>query len=119
MLKLSESGGEDFRRSGVRQDPGQDSRANSRHRFSTTASLYGIMPEGCGSLKGQFVCYKPDGSLSCGRADRTTASASGSFIVADSKFYLLGDEGELTMADATKQEFVRLGQTDVLANHDA
>lgn len=80
--------------------------------------LYGIMPKDAGTLKGQFVCYKPDGTLvwSSGNDNRF---GLGPFMVADNKFYLLGDEGELTMADATKQEFVRLGQADILEGHDA
>jgi outer membrane protein assembly factor BamB len=80
--------------------------------------LYGIMPKDAGTLKGQFVCYKPDGTLvwSSGSDNRF---GLGPFIVADKKFYLLDDEGELTMADATKQEFVRLGHADILKGHDA
>ena len=80
--------------------------------------LYGIMPKDAGSLKGQFVCYKPDGTLvwSSGQDNRF---GLGPFILADNKFYLLGDEAELTMIDATKQEYVQLGHADILPGHDA
>jgi outer membrane protein assembly factor BamB len=80
--------------------------------------IYGIMPKDAGSLKGQFVCYKPDGTMvwSSGQDNRF---GLGPFMVADNKFYLLDDEGVLTMADATKSEFSKLGQADLLKGHDA
>lgn len=80
--------------------------------------LYGIMPKDGGALKGQFVCYKPDGSLvwASGSDNRF---GLGPFILADNKFFILGDEGELTMFDATKQEFKELGEADILPGHDA
>ena len=80
--------------------------------------LYGIMPKDGGALKSQFVCYKPDGSLvwSSGSDKRF---GLGPFILADDKFYILGDEGELTMFDATTQEYKELGEFDVLPGHDA
>ncbi|MBX7255732.1 MAG: PQQ-like beta-propeller repeat protein [Candidatus Hydrogenedentes bacterium] len=80
--------------------------------------LYGIMPKDAGALKGQFVCYKPDGTLvwSSGQDNRF---GLGPFMVADNKFFILGDDGELTMADATKQEYVQLAQAPVLKGHDA
>ncbi|NUM52364.1 MAG: PQQ-binding-like beta-propeller repeat protein [Candidatus Hydrogenedentes bacterium] len=80
--------------------------------------LYGIMPKEAGALGRQFVCYKPDGTLvwSSGPSNRF---GLGPFILADNKFYILGDEAELTMFDATKQEFVQLGHADILPGHDA
>ena len=80
--------------------------------------LYGIIPKDGGELKGQFVCFKPDGTKvwSSGADIRF---GLGPFILADNKFYVLGDEGELTMADATKQEFAKLGEAHVLKGHDA
>lgn len=80
--------------------------------------LYGIMPKDGGSLKGQFVCYKPDGSLvwSSGNDNRF---GLGPFLLADNKYFLLGDEGELTMADASKPGFEVLGHADIMKGHDA
>lgn len=80
--------------------------------------LYGIIPKDGGALKGQFACFKPDGSLvwSSGNDHRF---GLGPFILADNKFYLLDDEGELSMIDATKQEFTKMGEADILQGHDA
>ncbi|GMW02417.1 MAG: hypothetical protein AMXMBFR84_35530 [Candidatus Hydrogenedentota bacterium] len=80
--------------------------------------LYGIMPKDGGSLQQQFVCFRPDGSLvwSSGQDARF---GLGPFLIADNKFYLLDDEGKLTMADATKETFTVLGEADILEGHDA
>ena len=76
------------------------------------------MPKDAGDLKGQFVCFKPDGSKAW-TSGADVRFGLGPFMLADNKFYLLSDEGELTMADATKQEFVKLGEAKVLKGHDS
>ncbi len=80
--------------------------------------LYGIMPKDAGGLKGQFVCYRPDGTLawSSGQDNRF---GLGPFLLADQKFYILDDDGVLTILDATKNEYAQLFQTRVLQGHDA
>jgi len=80
--------------------------------------LYGIQPKDAGSLKGQLVCYKPDGTMvwTSGQDNRF---GLGPFMLADNKFYILDDEGTLTMADASKPEFTPLGKADLLKGHDA
>ncbi len=80
--------------------------------------LYGIMPKDSGSMKGQLVCYKPDGTM-------VWASGSdyrfglGPFLIAGDRFLILDDKGELTMADATKEVFEVMGHADLLEGHDA
>ncbi len=118
MLKLSESGGKISVEVVYDKTPDKILACEQQTPIFYNGLLYGIMPKDAGSLKGQFVCYKPDGTLvwSSGQDNRF---GLGPFIVADSKFYLLGDEAELTMIDATKQEYVQLGRADILPGHDA
>lgn len=80
--------------------------------------LYGIMPKDAGAMKGQFVCYRPDGTLvwSSGRDNRF---GLGPFLMADDKFFILDDEGTLTMIDARKRRYVQLAQAEILHGHDA
>lgn len=79
--------------------------------------LYGIMPKDAGSLKLQFVCYRPDGTLawSSGADNRF---GFGPFFLADDKFYILDDDGVLTMLDASKPKYVQLAQAQLLHGHD-
>lgn len=80
--------------------------------------LYGIMPKDSGSMKGQMVCYKPDGTLVwASGADHRFGL--GPFLIAGDRFLVLDDEGELTMADATKESFEVLAHADLLEGHDA
>lgn len=80
--------------------------------------LYGIMPKDAGAMKGQFVCYRPDGTLvwSSGQNNRF---GLGPFMLADGKFFILDDDGVLTMLDARKAEYVQLAQASVIDGYDA
>jgi len=80
--------------------------------------LYSIMPKDAGAMKGQFVCYTPEGELvwSSGSDNRF---GLGPFLLADEKFYILDDEAVLTMVEARTDKYVQLGQAGVLDGHDA
>ncbi len=80
--------------------------------------LYGIMPKDAGALRGQFACYKPDGALvwSSGQSARF---GLGPFILADGKFYILDDDGALTMIKASQDAYVPLAESKVLSGQDA
>lgn len=81
-------------------------------------NLYGILPKDAGELNGQFVCIKPDGSqVWTSGADRRFGL--GPFLLADNKFFILDDEGTLTMLDATKEGYNQLGRAEILHGHDA
>jgi outer membrane protein assembly factor BamB len=80
--------------------------------------LHGIMPKDAGELRGQFVCYEPDGSLvwSSGQANRF---GLGPFILADGKFYVLSDDGVLTILQQSRDRYIPLHEVEVLDGHDA
>ena len=80
--------------------------------------LYAIMPKDAGALRGQFVCYRPDGALvwSSGPESRF---GLGPFILADGKFYILSDDGVLTMIEASTERYSPLDRAKVLDGQDA
>jgi outer membrane protein assembly factor BamB len=80
--------------------------------------LYGIMPKDAGALRCQFVCYRPDGSLvwSSGQANRF---GLGPFLLADGKFYVLNDDGVLTMIKASQESYAPLAQAPIMHGQDA
>lgn len=80
--------------------------------------LYGVMPKDGGALRLQFVCYRPDGSL-VWSSGQTKRFGLGPFLLADGKFFVLSDEGVLTVLDAGRDKYVELAQTRVLDGHDA
>ena len=80
--------------------------------------LYAIMPKDAGGLRAQFVCYKPDGSLvwSSGQSNRF---GLGPFLLADGKFYILNDDGALTVVRASRDGYEALGKAQPLHGQDA
>ena len=84
----------------------------------TDGLLYSVMPKDAGALREQFVCYRPDGKMawSSGSAHRF---GLGPFVLANGKFYILNDDGLLTMAKASPEKFEILAQAKVLPGPDA
>jgi outer membrane protein assembly factor BamB len=80
--------------------------------------VHGIMPKDAGPLREQFVCYRPDGSLvwSSGQANRF---GLGPFVLADGKFFVLSDDGVLTMLRVDGEAYVELDKAKVLDGQDA
>jgi outer membrane protein assembly factor BamB len=80
--------------------------------------LYGIMPKDAGALRGQFVCYKPDGAL-VWSSGPTNRFGLGPFILADGKFCVLSDDGTLTVLEASPEKYSELSRAKVLDGQDA
>lgn len=118
MLRLSNAGGAWSTETLFETSPKDGLACEQQTPIFHDGLLYGIMPKDAGGLKGQFACYQPDGTLvwSSGQDNRF---GLGPFILADGKFFLLSDDGVLTMLDAGKQEYTQLAQAEVLEGHDA
>ncbi|MFH1943845.1 MAG: PQQ-binding-like beta-propeller repeat protein [bacterium] len=82
--------------------------------------LFSILPKDAGPLRNQFVCYHPD---DCTRlvwsSGKTQRFGLGPYLVADGKFYILSDDGVLTVAKVSTKEFIPLTQAKILSGHDA
>ncbi len=81
--------------------------------------LYGIMPKDAGSLKRQLVCYDPASGDLVWSSGKTHRFGLGPFYLADDKFYVLDDDGTLTMLALSKTGYEQLAQHRVLDGHDA
>lgn len=80
--------------------------------------LYGIMPKDGGALKQQFACYDPANGL-VWSSGKTHRFGLGPFILADGKFFILDDDGTLTMLVASRSGYEQLAQYKVLDGQDA
>jgi len=118
LLKLSESGGKIAVEVVYDKPPDQILSCEQQTPIFHDGLLYGIMPKDAGSLKGQLVCYKPDGTMvwASGNDNRF---GLGPFMKVGDRFLVLGDKGELTMARASAEKFEVLGYADLLEGHDA
>ena len=81
--------------------------------------LYGIMPKDAGALKQQFVCYDPDSGEQVWSSGKTHRFGLGPFVLADEKFYILDDDGTLTMLALSKERYEQRAQYRILDGHDA
>ncbi len=82
--------------------------------------IFSILPKDAGTLNGQFACAKedePDKILwSSGKTERF---GFGPYLIADGKFFILNENGELNAAKASTGEFQKLGTFKALAGSDA
>jgi outer membrane protein assembly factor BamB len=82
--------------------------------------LFSILPKDAGPLRNQFICCHPDDcSQIVWSSGKTNRFGLGPYIVADDKFFILSDDGVLTVLKASPDEYVQLAQAKVLDGVDA
>ncbi|MHB9031117.1 MAG: outer membrane protein assembly factor BamB family protein, partial [Candidatus Latescibacterota bacterium] len=82
--------------------------------------LFSILPKDAGPLRNQFVCYHPDNIGKLVWSSGTTRRFGlGPYLIADNKFFILSDEGVLTIMRADAKEPIFLAQSKILDGHDA
>jgi outer membrane protein assembly factor BamB len=82
--------------------------------------MFGILPKDAGSLRNQFVCVQADDPQNIlWSSGKTHRFGLGPFIIADGKFYILSDEGELSVAEASTSSFKLLSVKKIFDGHDA
>ena len=82
--------------------------------------LFCILPKDAGPLRNQFVCYHPDDISKLVWSSGTTHRFGlGPYFIADEKFFILSDEGILTVMQASTKEPFQLTQSKILDGHDA
>ncbi|MEI7500087.1 MAG: PQQ-binding-like beta-propeller repeat protein [Bacteroidota bacterium] len=82
--------------------------------------LFGILPKDAGALRNQFACYKSGDcktpSMSSGKTNRF---GLGPYIVADGKFFILNDDGEMTIAKVSTSQFKVLDKARIMDGQDS
>lgn len=82
--------------------------------------LLGILPKDAGPLRNQFVCVDPvNPKKILWSSGKETRFGLGPYIIADNKFFILSDEGELTIARLSTRSWEELDKFEVLEGHDA
>lgn len=82
--------------------------------------LFGILPKDAGGLKTQFVCCSADNcSKILWSSGKTNRFGLGPYIIADGKFFILSDDGELTVAKVSTKEYQQLAKAKILEGVDA
>jgi outer membrane protein assembly factor BamB len=82
--------------------------------------LYSIMPKDAGALRNQFICVNPeDAAKTVWSSGKTKRFGLGPFLMADDKFFILSDEGVLTVIEASRTSYRQLAEAKILNGHDA
>jgi len=100
--------------------PGEGIASEQQTPIFYRGHLFSILPKDAGPLRNQFVCYHPDDiSKLVWASGKTSRFGLGPYIIADDKFFILSDEGVLTIMQTSTKEPVQLAQSKILDGHDA
>ena len=82
--------------------------------------MFSILPKDAGGMRNRFVCVDPNDCTkilwTSGTSDRF---GLGPYLIADGKFFILKDDGTLSIAKASTEKFELLDKIKVLDGHDA
>jgi len=82
--------------------------------------LFGVLPKDAAAMRNQFVCVYPDDCKTIvWSSGKETRFGLGPYIIADNKFYLLGDDGTLTIIKPSTSRYIQLDQVRVFDGQDA
>lgn len=120
MLKISQTGTAFTVDSVQSFKPGEGAASEQQTPVLINGHLFTILPKDGGIMRNQFVCYHPDDcSTPVWASGKQNRFGLGPYLVADGKFYILSDEGVLTMARVSTKAYTLLGQSKILDGHDA
>jgi outer membrane protein assembly factor BamB len=120
MLKIKTENGALTAESLQRLKPEEGMASEQQTPIFYKGHLFCILPKDAGPLRNQFVCCHPDDCSqlvwSSGKINRF---GLGPYVVADDKFYILSDDGVLTVLRASAREYIQLAQAKILEGVDA
>jgi outer membrane protein assembly factor BamB len=82
--------------------------------------LFGILPKDAGTARNQFVCVSPnDPKKILWTSSKTDRYGLGPYILADGKFFILSDDGTLSIAKAGTSGFIFSDKAKIIDGQDA
>jgi outer membrane protein assembly factor BamB len=82
--------------------------------------IFGILPKDAGSARNQFACFSPeDCKKILWTSSKTDRYGLGPYIIADGKFFILSDDGTLSIAKASTSGFVLMDKSHIIDGQDA
>ncbi|MBT6763408.1 MAG: PQQ-binding-like beta-propeller repeat protein [Prolixibacteraceae bacterium] len=83
--------------------------------------LFGIMPKDGGTMRNQFICVDPvDTKKVVWSSGKEARFGLGPYFIADNKFFILNDNGTLTILRPSTEKYIQLEQVNIIENgHDA
>ena len=82
--------------------------------------IFSILPKDAGSMRSQFVCCSEDDMMNILWSSGTTERYGlGPYIMVDGKFFILSDDGTMTIAKASFNKFDILDKAQIIDGVDA
>ena len=82
--------------------------------------VYAILPKDAGEYRNQFVCYRQSNlKKAIFSSGKTVRFGLGPYIFADNKFFIVNDDGELSIAKVTSNSFSLLDKAQIIEGQDS
>lgn len=113
-LQLKESEGKIIAEIADEYKPGEGFAAEQQTPIFYNGHLFSVLPKYAAALRNQFVCVDPvDYRKMVWTSGKDARFGLGPYILADGKFFILSDEGVLTIARATTDKYIQLDEVKV------
>lgn len=100
--------------------PSQGMASEQQTPIFVNGLVYNIQTKDAGNTRNQFVCCSPDNFRNIlWTSSKNDRFGLGPYILADGKFYILNDEGEMTIARFSTSKFEVLDKAKILDGQDA
>ena len=121
MLQLSESNGDFSIEPLDEYEPKDGLACEQQTPVYWNGCLFGIMPKDGGAMRNEFICVHPsDTKKIVWTSGKETRFGMGPYFIADNKFFILNDDGTLTIARASTEKYIQLEQVNIIEDgHDA
>ena len=121
MLQLSESNGKFTITPITKYKPNEGLSCEQQTPILWNGHLFGILPKDGGTLRTQLVCvHLSDVQKIIWSSGRDARFGLGPFFMADNKFFILNDDGTLTIARPSTERYIQLDHAKIIEDgHDA
>ncbi|HNW53331.1 MAG TPA: PQQ-binding-like beta-propeller repeat protein [Bacteroidales bacterium] len=120
VIQIKESGGRFTAELKEKYKPNEGLASEQQTPVFYNGYLFGILPKDAGGLREQFACFKAsDTRKSLMSSGKTTRFGLGPYILADNKFFILNDDGEMTIAKYSTSTFQVLDKAKILDGQDS
>lgn len=121
MLQLTENGGKFSIEPLVEYKPSEGLAGEQQTPVYWNGHLFGILPKDGGAMRNQMICVNPkDPQKVVWSSGKEARFGLGPYFIADNKFFILNDNGTLTIARPSTEKFIQLEQVQIIPDgHDA
>jgi len=120
IIQIKESGGRYTAETVQKYKPLEGLASEQQTPVYYNGYLFGILPKDAGELRTQFACFKAGDTrkavMSSGKTERF---GLGPYLLADNKFFILSDEGEMTIAKYSTSRFTVLDKAKIIDGQDS